>query len=65
MALNLEIRGSKKERMRKLQMYNISRHNINTTWKKYVEQFWIYIDIDHNIGYERSFVDERDLSHMV
>ena len=54
-----------KERMRKLQMYNISKHNVNTTWKKYVEQFWIYIEIDYNIGYKRSFADERDLSHMV
>ena len=58
-------KGFWKERMRKLQMYNISRHNVNTTWKKYVEQFWIYMEMYHSIGYERSFVDERDLSHMV
>ena len=38
---------------------------VNTTWKKYVEQFCIYIESDLNIGHERSFVDERDLSHVV
>ena len=44
---------------------NVPRHNLDTTLKKYVEQFCIYIEIDLNIGHERSFVDERDLSRMV
>ena len=51
--------------MRKLQMYDVSRHIVNTTWKKYVEQFYIYIEIDLSIEHERSLVDERDLSHTV
>ena len=49
--------------MRKLQMYDVSGHIVNTTWKKYVEQFCIYIEIDLSIEHERSLVDERDLSH--
>ena len=51
--------------MRKLQLYNVSRHNVNTTWKKYVKQFRIYIEIELNKGHERSLVDERDLSYVV
>ena len=51
--------------MRKLQIYDVSRHTVNTTWKKYVEQFCIYREIDLSIEHDRSLVDERDLSHMV
>ena len=51
--------------MRKLQKDTVSRHNSNTTWKKYVEQFCINIEIDLKVGHERSLVDERDLSYMV
>ena len=51
--------------MRKLQMCNVPRHNVNTTFKKYVEEFCIYIEIGLIIERERSLVDERDLSHMV
>ena len=51
--------------MLKLQMYDVSRHTVNTTWKKYVEQFCIYREIDLSIEHDRSLVDERDLSHMV
>ena len=51
--------------MRKLQMYDVPRHNVNTTCKKYPEQFCIYIEIDLSKEHERSLVDERDLSHMV
>ena len=36
-------KGFWKERMRKLQMYNISRHNVNTTWKKYYLSFTLFI----------------------
>ena len=39
--------------------------NVITTWKKRLEQFSLYIEIDVNTKYERSLVDERDLSHMV
>ena len=51
--------------MRKLQMYDVSRRNVNTTRKKYVGQFCIYREIDLGIRHERGLVDERDLSHMV
>ena len=51
--------------MRKLQLYNVPRHNVNTTWKKQVEHFCIYIQVDVNVGCEQSCVDERDLSQMV
>ena len=40
-------------------------HNVNTIWKKKLEQCCIYIKIDPDVGCERSEVDERDLSHMV
>ena len=45
--------------MRKLQMYDVSRHIVNTTRKKYVEQFCIYKEIDLSIEHERSLVDEK------
>ena len=51
--------------MRILQMFNDPRRNVNTTWKKNVEEFCIYIEIDLSIEHEPSLVDERDLSHMV
>ena len=51
--------------MRNLQMFNVPRRNVNTTWKKYVEEFCIYIEIDRIKRSERSLVDERDLSYMV
>ena len=51
--------------MRKLQMCNVPRHIVNTTRKKYVEEFCISIEIELNIECERSLVDERDLCHMV
>ena len=51
--------------MRKLQMFNVPRRNVNTTWKKYVQEFCIHIEIDLSIGHERSLVDGRDLSYMV
>ena len=40
------------------------RHNINTTWKKNGEDISACIwKIDDNMGWEQSFVDERDNSH--
>ena len=35
-----------KGRMRKSQMNIVSRHDANTTWTKYLQQFSIYIKID-------------------
>ena len=35
-----------KEHMRKSQMNNVSRHEANTTWTKYLQQFSINIKID-------------------
>ena len=46
-------------------MHNAQRHNVNTTWDKQLEYFCIYIEIAFHIGCEQSYVDERDLSHMV
>ena len=41
--------------MRKWQMYNVSSHNVYTTWKKWLEQFCIYTEIDLNMGCEQSW----------
>ena len=67
MALNLEITEEfwKSACVIYNWMFNVPRRYVNTTWKKYVEEFCIYIEIDLSIGRERSLVDERDLSHMV
>ena len=51
--------------MRKLQLYNVPRHNVNTTWEKYVEEFCIYTEIDRSIGRKRILGDERYPSYMV
>ena len=43
------------ERMRKWQMYNVSRHNVNTTWKKYLQHFCTYQEIDLRVGCKQSW----------
>ena len=43
------------ERMHKLNMCKFPGHNTNTKWNKQLEQFWIYIDIDHDVGCEQSW----------
>ena len=53
------------ERMRKWQIYIVPRRKVTTIWMKWMEIFCIYTEIDANIGRERSWVDVRDLSHMV
>ena len=53
------------ERMRKWQIYIVPRRNAITTWMKSEEIFGIYTEIDTSIGREQSWVDVRDLSHMV
>ena len=52
-------------RMCKLEIHTIPRHSVNTIWKKKLEQFYIYIEIDIFGRCEQSWMDERDLSHMV
>ena len=53
------------ERMRKWQIYIVPRRSAITTWMKSEEIFGIYTEIDTSIGREQSWVDVRDLSHMV
>ena len=38
-----------------LNMCKFPGHNTNTKWNKQLEQFWIYIDIDHDVGCEQSW----------
>ena len=38
-----------------LNMWKFPGHNTNTKWNKQLEQLWIYIDIDHDVGCERSW----------
>ena len=44
--------------MRKQHMHNVSRHDVNTTWKKKIGQFCIYIEIDLSIKGEQSWLME-------
>ena len=42
--------------MRKQQMCHVSKHDVNTTWKKKIGQFCIYIEIDLSVKCEQSWL---------
>ena len=57
--------GILEQRMRKWQVYMVPRLNVINIWMKWAEIFCIDKEIDTVLGRQKSWVDVRDLSHVL